>query len=73
MHNKTYVGLNSNLMIPDFLHNIKIRLAPVSPCYVGVEHWLCNPRVSGSNPRAGNLFIWMKIHELTQKQTVAEL
>ena len=36
----------------------------------GVEHWPCNPRVSGSIPGVGNLkklFIWMKIHGLTQK------
>ena len=26
-HNETYVGLNSNLMKPDFPHNIRIRLA----------------------------------------------
>ena len=33
-----------------------------------LEHWPCNPRVSGSIPGAGNLkklFIWMKIHGLT--------
>ena len=38
---------------------------------VEVECWLCNPRVSGLNLDAGNLeklFIWMKIHGLTQKQ-----
>ena len=36
---------------------------------VEVERWLCNPRVSGSIPGTGNLeklFIWMKIHGLTQ-------
>ena len=46
------------------------------PHDVEVERWLCNPRVSGSIPGAGNLkklFIWMKIHGLTQKQTVTEL
>ena len=46
------------------------------PYGVEVERWLCNPRVSGSIPGAGNLeklFIWMKIHGLTQKQTVTEL
>ena len=35
----------------------------------GIVHWPCNPRVSGSNPYASNLkklFIWMKIHGLTQ-------
>ena len=35
-----------------------------------------NQRVSGSSPGDGNLeklFIWMKIHGLTQKQTVTEL
>ena len=34
------------------------------------ERWLCNPRVSGWISGAGNLeklFIWMKIHGLTQK------
>ena len=38
------------------------------PHGVEVERWLCNPRVSGSIPGAGNLeklFIWM--HGLTQK------
>ena len=46
------------------------------PHGVEVEHWLCKPRVSGSNPGAGNLekqFIWMKIHGLAQKQTVTDL
>ena len=46
------------------------------PYGVKVERWLCNPRVSGSIPGAGNLeklFIWMKSHGLTQKQTVTEL
>ena len=41
----------------------------VSPCGVEVEHWFCNPRVSGSVSGANNLkklFIWMKIHGLTQ-------
>ena len=36
---------------------------------VEVERWLCNPRVSGLIPGAGNLkklLIWMKIHGLTQ-------
>ena len=40
----------------------------MSPCCVGVEHWPCNPRVSGLIPGAGNLkklFIWIKIHGLT--------
>ena len=41
---------------------------------VEVERWLCNPRVSGSIPGdLEKLFIWMKIHGLTQKQTVTEL
>ena len=43
---------------------------------VEVECWLCNPRVSGSIPGAGNLeklFIWIKIYGLTQKQTVTDL
>ena len=47
-----------------------------SPHGVEVERWLCNLRFSGSIPDAGNLeklFIWMKIHGLTQKQTVTEL
>ena len=42
----------------------------LSPRGVGVEHWPCNPRVSGSIPGTGNLkklFIWMKIHGHTQK------
>ena len=46
------------------------------PYGVEVERWLCNPRFNGSIPGAGNLeklFIWMKIHGLTQKQTVTEL
>ena len=46
----------------------------MSPHNVGVEHWFCNSRVSGAIP--GNLkklFIWIKIHGLTQKQTVTEL
>ena len=43
---------------------------------VEVELWLHNPRVSGSISGTSNLeklFIWMKIHGLTQKQTVIEL
>ena len=39
------------------------------PRGVGGERWPCNPRVSGSIPGAANLkklFIWMKIHGLTQ-------
>ena len=46
------------------------------PHGVEVEHWLRNPRVSGLIPGASNLeklFILMKIHGLTQKQTVIEL
>ena len=42
-----------------------ISFAVVSPRGVGVKHWPCNPRVSGSIPGGGNLkklFIWMKIH-----------
>ena len=48
----------------------------VSPRGVGLEHWLCNPRVSGLISGAGNLeklFNWMKIHGLAQKETVTEL
>ena len=39
------------------------------PHGVEIERWLCNPRVSGSIPGTDNLeklFIWMKIHGLTQ-------
>ena len=46
------------------------------PHGVEIERWLCNPRVSGSIPGTDNLeklFIWMKIHGITQKQTVTEL
>ena len=42
---------------------------------VEVERSLCNPRVSGSNPGAGNLeklFIWMKIHGQTVIKFVAD-
>ena len=45
------------------------------PHGVEVEHWLCNPRLSGSILGAGNLeklFIWMIFHGVTQKQTVTE-
>ena len=41
----------------------------LSPRGIGVEHWPCNPRVSGSISGTGNLkklFIRMKIHGLTQ-------
>ena len=44
-----------------------VKYFEVSPCGVGVEHWPCNPRVSGSIPGYGNLkklFIWMKIHPM---------
>ena len=54
----------------------ELQNSSVGPHGVEVERWLCNPRVSGSIPGAGNLeklFIWMKIHGLTQKQTVTEL
>ena len=46
------------------------------PYGVEEECWLCNPRVSGSIPGTINLeklFIQMKIHGITQKQTVTEL
>ena len=57
------------------LNNLSIRIITKwVPHGVEVERWLCNPRVSGSI--AGNLeklFIWTKIHGITQKQTVTEL
>ena len=34
-----------------------------------IEHWPCNPRISGLIPGSGNLkklFVWMKIHGLTK-------
>ena len=40
------------------------------PMEEGIEHWPCNPRISGSIPGSGNLknlFIVMKIHGLAQK------
>ena len=43
------------------------------PHGVEVDCWLSNPRASVSIPCTCNLeklFIWMKIHGLTQKQTV---
>ena len=42
---------------------------------MGLERWPSNPRVSGLIPGTGILkkvFIWMKIHGLTQKQAVTE-
>ena len=52
------------------------RLYQWVPRSVGVEHWPCNPRVSGSLPGAGNLkklFIWMKIHGLTQNSYTLQI
>ena len=52
------------------------RLYQWVPCGVEVERLPCNPRVSGSLPGAGNLkklFIWMKIHGLTQNSYTLQI
>ena len=76
MHPRTNQIIGLVLTVPLPLVQGQEKLHKVRPRGVGVEHWPCNPRVSGAIHGAGNLkrlFIWMKIHGLTQKQKVTEL